>query len=209
MDAQTKTLYIAVLLTSLILGIIIIFFVISIVRQQRRNLELTRLNMLAEINTLERERARIAADLHDDLGPVLATIKFKVDSVDASNEEDNVLLQKASHQIDELASRLRSIAAGLMPAVLVRKGLLPALQEFIAHVEESTSLRIHFQPDFACRLSPTQSTHIYRLIQEVVHNTVKHAGAAELFIRLWNKEGQMLHILCQDNGKGFDYEKTI
>ncbi|HMG68059.1 MAG TPA: histidine kinase, partial [Chitinophagaceae bacterium] len=63
------------------IGIIIAYFIISIIRQQRRNQQLQKISMLAEISAMEKERARIAADLHDDLGPILSVIQFQIDSV--------------------------------------------------------------------------------------------------------------------------------
>ena len=77
MDAKETSLYIAILIVSLTVGTIIIFFIISIIRQQRRNLALYRQSVLAEITAMEKERARIAADLHDELGPMLSAIELR------------------------------------------------------------------------------------------------------------------------------------
>lgn len=156
MDTREATLLTAVVISGIVIGIIIVFFVISIVRQQRRNLLLQRQNLIAEIAAMEKERARIAADLHDDLGPVLSTIKFKIDGVETADAEETALLQKASKQVDEVIERMRSIAVNLMPSVLLRKGLAEALQQSAARWETGSSLRI---------------------VQEVMHNAVKHAGA--------------------------------
>ena len=76
MDARETKIYIAIIITAVVLGLIILYFALSIVRQQRRNISLQKALILAEIATLEKERSRIAADLHDDLGPVLSVIKF-------------------------------------------------------------------------------------------------------------------------------------
>jgi two-component system, NarL family, sensor kinase len=207
MDSQETNIYNAILITAAVLGTIIIYFVISIVRQQRRNLELHRLNILAEINTLEKERTRIAADLHDELGPILSAIKFKINSVDAADEEDQYQLEKASAHIDDLITRLRQIAANLMPNTLVRKGLVAALEEFFNNTAQF-STHITFTHGKLPEISPEKSVNIYRIVQEIVHNTVKHAKAKELLIDL-SVRNNMLVLSAKDNGVGFDYQQRL
>ncbi len=85
MDPKETTLYTAILITGLVMGITVIYFVVSIKRQHQRNLYLSRLNILAEIAAMEKERSRIAGDLHDDLGPVLSAVKFYIDTVPTQN----------------------------------------------------------------------------------------------------------------------------
>ena len=90
MDAKETSFYTAVLIVSIILGIIIGYFIVSIIRQQRRNIALYRQSVLAEITAMEKERARIAADLHDELGPMLSAIKLKINSFELSDSDDVV-----------------------------------------------------------------------------------------------------------------------
>jgi signal transduction histidine kinase len=71
------------------------------IRQQRITQKLNREKIEAEILTLEKERQRVASDLHDDLGPVLSAIKFKINSVESKSEEDTELIRKASDYVDE------------------------------------------------------------------------------------------------------------
>ena len=123
MDAQEARIYMAVIITVVVLGIIIGYFAISVIRQQRRNMELQKANALAEISAMERERARIAIDLHDDVGPVLSVIKFRVDNANVSDAEEQEELKKASAQLDEVIARMREVSNNLMPSVLQRKGL--------------------------------------------------------------------------------------
>src|SRR5438477_5729337 len=112
--------------------------------QQRRNLELQKANALAEISAMEKERARIAADLHDALGPVLSVIKFRVDHVELLDKEEKAELAKASKQLDELIGHMREVANNLMPSALQRKGLIAAVEEFIQNVGKTNGLEIHF-----------------------------------------------------------------
>jgi signal transduction histidine kinase len=155
---------------------------------------------------MEKERARIAADLHDDLGPVLSVIKFQVDHVQSVDEDEKELLAKTSEQLDGLIDRMREVANNLMPSALRRKGLIVAIEEFIRKAEASGNLRI----DFTCHenlvLAEEKSINIYRAIQELVHNCLKHANATSMKISFEQKNG-LLKILCIDNGVGFDYVK--
>lgn len=208
MDPEETTVYTAVLISAVVLGTIILFFIVSIIRQQRRNIKLLKQSMLAEINTMERERTRIAADLHDELGPVLSTIKFKIDSVQVKDRDDAEQLNHASRQVDGLVGRLRQIAANLMPSALLRKGLVEAIEEFSQSIEEGSPLRINFSHKDLSPLSQEMSINIYRMIQEITNNTMKHAQATRLSIDLSGKDGT-LTVKCIDNGKGFDYEKAL
>ena len=85
MHAPEVSLFNTIIIICFILGVIIALFIISLVKQHRRNIELYKSKIAAEINTLENERARISADLHDDLGPILSAIKFKIDGVETDN----------------------------------------------------------------------------------------------------------------------------
>jgi len=208
MDSQETRIYIAVIIAVILIGIIIVFFAISIVRQQRMNLELQKANALAEIAAMEKERARIATDLHDDLGPLLSVVKFQVDHVESVAEDEKEQLTKASKHLDGLIGRMREVANNLMPSALHRKGLVEAIEEFIRNAENSTGLRILLQSGSDISMAEEKRINIYRVIQEVVHNCLKHAKATELEINIEQRNGR-LRILCRDNGKGFDYEKTI
>jgi signal transduction histidine kinase len=206
MDTKEAGIYIAVIITVIVLGIIISFFAISIIRQQKRNIELQKANILAEISVMEKERSRIAADLHDELGPVLSVIKFQVDYAIQSEQVERRELNKASEQLDEIIEKIREIANNLMPSALHRKGLIIALEEYISKVEGTGKLKIELEYPDGLDLVEYKAIHVYRTIQEVIHNCIKHAKAESMYIRLERKNGY-LTILCRDNGTGFDYAK--
>jgi signal transduction histidine kinase len=192
------------LIVSIVLGVIIAYFVISIIRQQRRNLQLYKQNILTEITTLEKERTRMASDLHDEIGPVLSAIKLKLNSLDLSNEEDEKELESTNAQIDRLIQRMREISFDLMPHSLIRKGLVAALNEFIRYCDKKTQVNIKFQYEEIAVLDQQQSINLYRIVQEIIHNTIKHANASELVIEL-KKEKNTVILGTHDNGDGFSY----
>ncbi|HEU4472196.1 MAG TPA: ATP-binding protein [Flavisolibacter sp.] len=192
------------MITSVVLGTIITYFFISIIRQQRRNIQLYKQSLLTEITTLEKERTRMAADLHDEVGPVLSAVKLRLSSLDIQNEADELELSKTNEQIDKLLKRMREITFDLMPNSLVRKGLPAALTEFIEYCGKSSTLSIRFQHE-DLPLTQQQSINLYRIVQEIIHNTIKHAGASELLIEL-RREKSMIVLATRDNGIGFSYE---
>lgn len=204
MDAKEARIYVAIIITIIVLGIIIVFFAVSMIRQQRLNMKLQRANILAEISAMEKERGRIAADLHDDLGPILSVIKFQVDHVNVTDQEEKEQLAKASAHLDGLIDRLREVANNLMPNTLHRKGLITAIIEFIRKAEEGSSLRIEFTYKEDLHLTEELSINIFRILQEVVHNCLKHAKASSLKISFEKTNGK-LKIFCRDDGHGFDY----
>jgi signal transduction histidine kinase len=208
MDSQETSLYTAILITAVTLSVIIGYFFVSIIRQQRRNLLLQKENMRIEINAMEAERARIANDLHDDISPVLSVIRFQINNIHTQGNEDDQQVQEASAHLDNLVGRLREISNNLMPASLLRKGLIVSLSEFLRQVEASANLKVAFTYEENLILSQEKSINLYRMVQELVHNSIKHAAATELGIELKTQAKNLL-LLYSDNGVGFDYEEAI
>ena len=203
MDEKEASLYTAILIVCIVLGTIITYFIISIVKQHRRTIQLYRQNMQTEITTLEKERARMAADLHDEVGPVLSSIKLRIGSLDVEDKGDQEEIEKTSLQIDNLIRRMREISFDLMPTSLIRKGLPQALDEFIDNFRRKENLRIRFEYEDV-KLSQQQSINLYRIVQEVVHNTVKHSRASELDISLRQERNKVV-LITRDNGIGFSF----
>jgi signal transduction histidine kinase len=149
----------------------------------------------------------MASDLHDDLGPILSSIKFKINSVEPKSEDDNELIHKASEHVDETIQRIRQIAFNLMPNTLTRKGLVAAMEELISKTMESLPLKISYQLDTVPDIPLPKSINLFRMVQEIIQNTVKHSGASGLYINLAAKE-KFIVLTTEDNGKGFDYDKV-
>jgi len=201
-----KIFYITIFI-SLLIAVIIIFFVVSIVLYHRRYIQLQRERIVAEITILENERKRIAADLHDSMGPLLSTIKLNIHSIVVSDERDNMIIAKSSGYIDEVIRSLRQISHNLLPATLERKGLAEAVHEFICQVSMKVPLDIKFHTSGEINIAPEKQIHIFRIIQEIIHNTIKHAHATQLQIVLTRENGFYL-VLVKENGIGFDVKKA-
>jgi signal transduction histidine kinase len=206
MGPEERSFYATVLIVSIVLGMIITYFIVSIIRQQRRSLRLYQENIRKEITTLEIERTRMAADLHDELGPILSSVKLRVGSLDVS-KEDETEVKEATDKMDDLIIRMREITFDLMPTSLINKGLTTAVSEFIESCSKKSKLTIKFKHE-NISLPQEQSINLYRIIQEIIHNTIKHAQATEILIELRRNKNNYV-LLTKDNGTGFRYNNTV
>src|SRR6185437_4709824 len=204
---ENKILDITLLFT-LIIAIIIVYFFISIIRYHRRYMRLQREKIFAEITIRENERKRIAGDLHDSLGPLLSAVKLNISNVDIENPADREILEKTGRHLDEIIGSLRRISHDLLPGILERRGLLEAIREFISQVKTRGSVNIQLYIVKEIQIPKEKEIHIFRMIQEIIHNTIKHARARNLQIGFSEEGG---HILCltKDDGCGFDKEKAL
>lgn len=204
MDPQEKGLYNSLLMVVVVVGIVLIYFIITIIRYQRRSLLLHKEKIRAEIDTLENERKRIASDLHDELGPLLSAVKLQINNLEYQSPDDKILIDKSSQHIDIIIHKLREISNNLMPNTLLRKGLVKAISEFVESNAEIYKLNIRFTCEQDPSLGLDKEINIYRIVQEIVHNTVKHSKATLLIIRI-AVENNNLVLSTADNGIGFDY----
>jgi signal transduction histidine kinase len=206
MDTNETKIYSILLIAAGILGIIVAYFIITTIRFQRRNLLLQKQKLQAEIDTLENERKRIASDLHDELGPLLSAVKLHINCVDIQDGEDSELIRKANSHIDSILTRIREIANDLMPQALLRKGVITAIQEFIYNIQLVNPIKIRFLCQEDISIDADIAVHLYRIIMEIIQNTIKHAHANELKIE-FRKQNNKLILLIQDDGQGFQYQE--
>ncbi len=178
-------------MVSLTLGIV--FFVIFHQRKVTRfNMELKKMEedkqqilLNASIKFQEEERNRIAADLHDDVGPLLATARLYLNE-NIVNQEPAAQLQSiysAKQIIDDAIQLIRNISHSMMPPTLKNFGLESAMSDLFQKINGSGSLNasVRFH-DYRTRIKLEQELHIFRIIQELVNNIMKHSNAG--FIHL-------------------------
>ncbi|MPR35431.1 sensor histidine kinase [Cytophagaceae bacterium SJW1-29] len=176
-----------------------------------RDVEKNYQRMLLEtaLNSEEAERRRIAQDLHDDIGTMLSLTKLSLNQLHKNmNKEDprsEFTLHKAQSLVEETIIHVRRITRDLVPTTLEQFGLVAAIEEFIHRLSDNVSLTVHFQCDteHIPRLSPRVELALYRIMQELVNNAIKHANCDEIEIDLHLDKGK-LELQVTDNGKGFD-----
>ncbi len=208
MGAQEKAFYQSLLIIVAIVGIILLYFIITIIRYQRRSMRLHKEKIQAEIDTLENERKRIASDLHDELGPLLSAVKLQINNLETTDVADLQLIEKSSTHIDNIIKKLREISNDLMPNTLMRKGLKIALEEFIENSQEASKLPVKFICEQQIQLAQDKEINLYRMVQEITHNTIKHAKATMFIIKISIQDNR-LFLMTADNGIGFDYFNKI
>jgi two-component system, NarL family, sensor kinase len=209
LNTDVSQFYKATILISVLLGIIIVFFFTSIIRHQRHNLRLYKAKVKAEISTLEKERKRIASDLHDELGPLLSAVKLQINSIESEdNNTNDHLIERSNRQIDDVIRKMKDISNNLLPNTLVRRGLEIAVNEFVEKMAEVHPLKISFKVEGKFTLNQDQEINIYRIIQEITHNTIKHSGGTLLIIKLKIIQNKLM-LITSDNGTGFDIENEM
>ncbi|WP_153797190.1 sensor histidine kinase [Foetidibacter luteolus] len=204
MDSNETKIFTAILIAASIMGVIILFFFVTILKHHRQNLLLNKQKLLAEITTLEKERRRMAADLHDDLGPLLSAVKLQVNSVEAATREDQEIIEKSGKHLDEMIMRIREIAGDLMPQLLERKNFMAAVHAYIDRINATGALRIEYNEDFP-ELPPDRNRdiHLYRVTQEILNNILRHAKATQVNFTISLPSNKLI-ISIKDNGIGFD-----
>ena len=165
--------------------------------------------MLAAIEGEEKERRRVARDLHDGLGAVLATAKMRINALE--NEIPDIRkmnsFQKAEGLLDEAVSTVREISHNMVPHMLEQYGLEYAIEAMCDHISKTQNLEVTFIPfGLEAEMADMVKVSIYRIIQELLRNVVKHAEASEAIVQISIEQNDLMMIV-EDNGKGFDPEK--
>ncbi|GAB4159798.1 MAG: hypothetical protein Tsb0033_14820 [Winogradskyella sp.] len=156
----------------------------------------------AMIEGQEKERQRIANDLHDDLGGLMATVKLHFNALKDKNSTE--LFDKTNQLIDEAYDKVRSVAHAKNSGVIAKQGLLKAVEHMAEKVSSSNQIEIEvLDHGLEQRLENSLELTLFRIIQELITNVIKHAKATEATIHLTNHEDS-INIMVEDNGKGFN-----
>lgn len=185
--------------------------------QQQRIDELETENKLSATEAVlkgeEQERTRLAKDLHDGLGGMLSGIKFSL-----SNMKENLIMtpdnaqafERSLDMLDSSIREMRRVAHNMMPEMLVKYGLDVALKEFCNEIDRSGAIKVNYQSAGmdAISIDQTSSVTIYRIVQELLNNVIKHAQAKNILVQLHHSsQEKLLAITVEDDGKGFDVSK--
>jgi PAS domain S-box-containing protein len=161
------------------------------------------------IETEEKDRKQFAADLHDDLGPTLSSIKLHLGLLEMAKTPEKLSenLKLCLSQIDDAIAKMRRIANNLMPRLIVNFGLESALASFFETMRHEGAFSIAFTSNLnGARFPRPVELHLYRIVCELVNNTIKHAGASLAKVSL-KKFRNRLTLVYTDNGKGYDVEE--
>lgn len=154
----------------------------------------------------EKERKRIARELHDGLGATLATVKMRINAIENDLPEANQLqsYQKAGELLDDACAMVRGLSHNMVPGILEHYGLQYAINDMCEAIAKASEMEVDFiHFGFDRELSDTMSVTIYRIVQELLRNIVQHAEASEVIVQL-TVDQDRLNLTVEDNGKGFD-----
>jgi PAS domain S-box-containing protein len=169
-------------------------------------LQAENLLLRAIIDTQERERQRLAKDLHDSLGQQISAIKFYVSATaeTTADLQSRRILTKCNEALMTILAEMRNICFNLMPKTLEEFGLLKALEELATQVTAATGTR--FVADFSDAfpsLDQRLEIDLFRVVQEFINNAIRHGQATRIWIRFHAYRNHVRMVL-KDNGRGFD-----
>ncbi len=183
-----------------------IFFAIKRAEVERTRSEKRLLN--AVIKTEEKERKRFANDMHDGIGPLLSTAKMSVSALlqDKENTKNTDILKNIELVIDEAISSIKEISNNLTPHILTNFGLVSAIDNFVKKVNETKKINIEFESDLQnIRFDNNTEITLYRIVCELINNTIKHADAKNININILKHRSSLI-IQYSDDGIGFSQE---
>ncbi len=165
----------------------------------------------AIIEAEEKERRRIAQDLHDGIGQLLSAAKLNLSNLDSNipnqTVEQKSAMQNALSLVDDSVKEVRAVSHNMMPNTLIKLGLASAVREFITKLGNAPTLKAELEiVGLDTRLDNQIETVFYRVIQEIVNNIIKHAKASQISMQLIRHDNE-LNIMIEDNGIGFDTNK--
>ncbi len=218
---RQRNILIAAAMIIILFGLLVYFFLRKIIRntreiaRQKEMLQDQQIKQLVnekKIITLdamllgqEEERKRIAADLHDSLGSLMATIKGHFSLLAEGNfepsKENNY--QKTDRLINQASNEVRRISHNMMPQALVNHGLIDALEDLARNHAESSNWQLDLQViGMKTRLPEKYEIMIFRIVQELFANISRHAAASKVLLQVIQKD-EILHLTIEDDGRGF------
>lgn len=162
--------------------------------------------MQAELQSQESERRRLAADLHDSIGGMLSTIRVGLTTM-ARQLPDPQSMDETKQMLDDTITSVRRISRDLMPSTLEKFGFIQAIKELCERFQATSKIAIHFHEENEIRpLDAQRELMVFRIVQELLNNAVKHAQATEIKVNI-GIDGQQLYLSVEDNGIGFNAEE--
>lgn len=173
-------------------------------KQNQIILEESRLKRFGlSVDAQEKEKERLARELHDGLGQHLIVMKLKLESLDTNRSNTDNVISELKEKIDNTINEIRQISNNLMPAVLSELSLVDAVTNLCTELNSYNKTRINFESNLAVDiLDKKKKVYLFRIIQESLNNVIKHSNAAACEVKLL--ENGNIKLLISDDGKGFE-----
>jgi signal transduction histidine kinase len=217
---QEINAFILVIIASGLIFLIVAFFLVGYYRYASRLMEETVKNnqlkidhhkalLKSEVTAIEKERSRLARDLHDEVGALLSYISMSLSTVSELKTINELInnIEKNKDNLDKAILKVREISHSLLPPTLDLFGLEVAIEEFINSIQ--TKIKIEFKAKINLDIIPTSHRlHLYRIVLEFINNSIKHSKCSKIQI-LFNDLDDKYNLYLCDNGIGYDYDKAI
>lgn len=169
----------------------------------------TELNKV-QLHSIEEERRKLGSTLHDDLGQILNLMHMQfseLKKLHKSHELDSSSLKMIEDLCNTASEKCSSISKMLFPATLIRLGFIEGLHELISDIQHATGIHIIFKYD-TIEITDERASNLFRIFQELLNNTLKHAKASEVIIII-QKTKQGIKVDYSDNGIGINSKSNI
>lgn len=153
------------------------------------------------LSAQEEERQRLAAELHDGVGQTIVAAKMNLMAYRADPQKNDSRFNMGLELIDRASDELREVYSNLYPSVLRELGLSSAIRDSLRSLE-AASIKVDAEIDIKRKLPEDLEVQVYRLLQELVTNTLKHSSATDVSLHIYHKRN-LLHLQFDDNGTGF------
>lgn len=201
-----KKAYIILLIASIALLVILIGFFTAILKQLKRNKILFEEKINAEMVGREEERKRISKDLHDELGATITGAKMYLENFQTDLDKDKLIVSRAHAGISKCLELVKQIMNDLYPVSLDNYGLVSCLNESIEEINLTNRINIIFLntvEDLETKILKGHKIHLFRIIKEIIQNTIKHSESKVLSIRFTESKDSII-IDTIDQGIGFE-----
>lgn len=184
---------------------------LAIVRDVSERKQLEKEVYMSYIKGEENERTRIAKDIHDGLGPLLSTCKIYHYNLGIYpfNQTDRMAYDKLGMLLKESMVSIKEISNNLSPHILRNFGLIEAIRNFVGNLQTDIGFDIDCACDTSKRYDELTEVSLYRVVIELIHNSLKHSGASKINIRIEENNNGALLVRYKDNGIGFNYDEAI
>lgn len=203
---------IAIFASSAVAIILVLFFLYIVINNYRKNSQRHLESIRLIFETQEAERDRIARDLHDGIGGLLSAAKMHLEIINLNkNKEETMEAAKSIGQIiDRSVTDLRYIVRNMIPRNLAEKGWIYELYQLSALINKGKGrdlVEMHCDQE-SIKLKPEAEISLYRIVQELINNSIKHAHASLIEIKI-SKSKEILEIVVCDNGTGLNPDSIV
>lgn len=179
----------------------------AILQEQKERLREAQLG--AVIDSQEKERKRFASDLHDGMGQLISALQLNINAIrnNRTPETRDNLFENSENILTDIHNEIRNIAFNLMPPVLIKEGLISGLNELIRRINKAGTVKVGLsQHDMPARFNDVGEISLYRIIQELLSNIVKHSQATRVTLDFTGFDDEVV-LTIEDDGIGYSLEK--